>query len=320
MVTPDTSATATFTFTGIAIYFYSPLWPFHVTTALSLDGESPQTIDLRDHSVPPVDDGLETVASQVVWSLVGLENTEHTLVISVGTGEDIAIVDALMYTALDPGDSTSSTSTSTGTSSSSTSYLPLPTQSSTSANSSTTPESKKGLSIALGLVCTTFGLLVIGAFFWYWRRRQRKREAEEWEHNNLPEMSDTTPVTSASRGPRAGYYSRPRALGSRYRPVTNMPPRRAGSSSTPSPLRLSTTSAPSATAGKVKPKRTKPLSTIPEVVAREDGWRPTSTTGPQHPDGADLGDTSPRLSLATPPWTEVGVGRVGGEITATRRP
>lgn len=84
---------------GIAIYFYSPLWPFRVSTALSLDGEPAQTIDLRDYSVPRVNDGPETVQSQVVWSLVGLENTEHTLVISVGAGEDIAIVDALMCVA-----------------------------------------------------------------------------------------------------------------------------------------------------------------------------------------------------------------------------
>ena len=84
---------------GIAIYFYSPLWPFRVSTALSLDGAPAQTVDLIDNSVPTVDDGPETVQSQVVWSLVGLENTEHTLVISVGAGEDIAIVDALMSVA-----------------------------------------------------------------------------------------------------------------------------------------------------------------------------------------------------------------------------
>lgn len=84
---------------GTAIYFYSPLWPFHVTTALSLDGQPPETVDLRDHSVPPDVDAPETVQSQVVWSLVGLDNTEHTLVIFVGAGEDIAIVDALMCVA-----------------------------------------------------------------------------------------------------------------------------------------------------------------------------------------------------------------------------
>jgi len=210
------------------------------------------------------------------------------------------------------------------TASSSTSYLPLPTQSSTATGSSTTPSSKKGLSIALGLVCTTFGLLVLGAFYWYWRRRQRKREEEESyvEHDNSPDMSNTTPGTSASRGPRTGYYSRPRALSSRYRPV-NTTARRVGSSTVPSsssPLRHSAISAPSVAVGKAKPKRSKPLSTIPEIVAREDGSRPTSTAGPSHPDGADRGDVSPRIPLAMPPWTEVGVGRAGGEITAVGSP
>ena len=41
-----------------------------------------------------------------------------------------------------------------------------------------TPTAKKGLSIALGLVLTIFGLLVAGAIFWFYRRRKQKREAE----------------------------------------------------------------------------------------------------------------------------------------------
>jgi hypothetical protein len=70
--------------------------PFRVSTALSLDGEPAQLVDLQDYGSPVVNDGPEMVQSQVVWSLLGLDNTEHTLVISVGEGEDIAIVDALM--------------------------------------------------------------------------------------------------------------------------------------------------------------------------------------------------------------------------------
>jgi len=82
---------------GTAIYFLSPLWPYNVTTAVSLDSSSPSIIDLVDHSTPSAGQGSETVPSRVVWSAAGLSNTQHTLRISVGSGERYAIVDGLMY-------------------------------------------------------------------------------------------------------------------------------------------------------------------------------------------------------------------------------
>ena len=81
---------------GIAIYFFSPLWPFRVTTAVSLDGQPTELLDLEDHDAPFEQDGAETQPSQVVWWVDGLENTQHNLFISVGEGEDLAIVDQLV--------------------------------------------------------------------------------------------------------------------------------------------------------------------------------------------------------------------------------
>jgi len=117
-VTIDTVATATFTFTGLnsslylfldkhqnldivlsgdAIYYSSGMWPFTVNTLISLDGGSATLVDLTDHSSELID-GAETVASSVVWSQTGLDDTiKHTLVISVSPGQEYAVVDSLTY-------------------------------------------------------------------------------------------------------------------------------------------------------------------------------------------------------------------------------
>lgn len=80
---------------GTAIYYWAPLWPSRVTTALALDGAAPVLVNMRDTSQPLNRDGGETVQSAPLWSATGLDDTVHTLVISVGAGEGIAVVDQL---------------------------------------------------------------------------------------------------------------------------------------------------------------------------------------------------------------------------------
>ncbi|KAF9008087.1 hypothetical protein BDQ17DRAFT_186163 [Cyathus striatus] len=87
MLTQDPGATPTFVFTGVSIFFLSPLWPYLVNTALSLDGSPPVLVDLVDHSQPTADGGMETVASAVVWNATGLDNAQHRLVVSAGAGQ-----------------------------------------------------------------------------------------------------------------------------------------------------------------------------------------------------------------------------------------
>ena len=86
-----------FLLSGDAIYYSSGMWPYTVNTLISLDGGSPTLVDLTDHSSEVIN-GPETVASSVVWSQTGLDATiQHTLVISVGPGQQYAVVDSLMY-------------------------------------------------------------------------------------------------------------------------------------------------------------------------------------------------------------------------------
>jgi hypothetical protein len=116
MLTDIPHATATFTFTGgymyylvkhafidsinnkigIAIYFFSPLWPYRVNVAISLDSGHSQLVPLVDTSRPDTGSGPATVASNVVWSSTGLDNIQHTISVSVAPEEPYAIIDGLM--------------------------------------------------------------------------------------------------------------------------------------------------------------------------------------------------------------------------------
>ncbi|PPQ88688.1 hypothetical protein CVT25_010122 [Psilocybe cyanescens] len=309
-VTSDTDATATFTFTGNAVYFYAPLWPFEVTTGVSLDGAPPVSIDLMDPAtLIPEEDGPETVQSQVVWSADGLDNVEHTLVVSVVQGDDHAVVDTIAYTVLDAddtppptstaGDSTPTTSSMTSSSSFSLLSSPTPSPSAISSDLSS-PTARKGLSIAIGIVCTVFALLVFYGIYWYWRRRQRLRleqeEEEEYARNNPSSADQDAPsvgytyrkqpsvwqrnsrgrlvaastgiTTTASAldngiGTKGAVRGAGVGAGRRPRPV---PPRRHG----PSPLSMSSSSSSLSSVTGVSGLPKNPLTTIPEMRMRED--------------------------------------------------
>ena len=74
----------------------SPLWPYLVNTAITLDDGSPVLLDLVDHNHVDMGAGSATVKSQVVAKATGLEYTEDIIRISVGANQPYAIVDSLM--------------------------------------------------------------------------------------------------------------------------------------------------------------------------------------------------------------------------------
>ncbi|KAG6832339.1 hypothetical protein H0H87_001980 [Tephrocybe sp. NHM501043] len=176
----------------------SPKWPYTVNTAVSLDSGPLVLLDLVDHSRANVGQGSETVPSQVIWGSGELPNRQHTLVISVGAGQPFAILDALVYTALDPEDLTTSTSaSSTSASSSGTQTLSSTSGSSSSsttsagiATASTSVDSSKSLShvlpIALGSVFGALALLLILLAIWFCHRRRRRPASEAWTVAGTP--------------------------------------------------------------------------------------------------------------------------------------
>ncbi|KAF5344237.1 hypothetical protein D9758_012344 [Tetrapyrgos nigripes] len=82
--TQEDGAKAVFTFTGTAIYYYATLWPFNVSTVLTLDNEATQC-----GGRPP------TVVSDIRWQRTDLSNGLHTLTVERG---NYVLVDAFVYT------------------------------------------------------------------------------------------------------------------------------------------------------------------------------------------------------------------------------
>ncbi|KAF8965887.1 hypothetical protein BDZ97DRAFT_1917899 [Flammula alnicola] len=101
MVTTDPHDTAMITYTFINFYFWVTLWPYHITTDISVDGHMPNTLDLEDHSAPQAMGGPATVPSRVVYSYLGTQSVQHTIVISMHPGDNYSIVDMFTFEVLD---------------------------------------------------------------------------------------------------------------------------------------------------------------------------------------------------------------------------
>jgi len=178
----DESAIATFTFTGVAVYYMSPKWPYPVNTELSVDGGPGQVVDLQDYSRPATSGGPETVGYSVVWRMTGLANSQHQLVASMAPGGLFVEADGFIYTVLDPTDISSSssslsTSSSSTSSASSTSHVSSP--SSTSANDTSSHQSHNSKLIApiVGAAAAAAGLVALVALLLLCCRGRRDRDS-----------------------------------------------------------------------------------------------------------------------------------------------
>lgn len=167
-LTVDSAAIANFTFTGVAVYFMSPRWPYRVNTQISLDSGAPILLDLVDHSRPDARQGSETVQSEVIWGASNLSNTRHSLVMSVGPGQPYAIVDALMYTV--PGDGPGggpSSASPAGSSDFGVSASP-----SVTSGNSEKKTSSHTLAVVVGIVAGVCGLILIALVLFICKRRK----------------------------------------------------------------------------------------------------------------------------------------------------
>ncbi|KAF7378149.1 hypothetical protein MSAN_00239400 [Mycena sanguinolenta] len=173
----DSTASATFIFTGVAVYYLSPRWPYDVSTRLSIDGGQAVLVNLTDPlTSPSPPGGSESAVSSVAWSATGLANTSHTVVATYG---NYIIVDGFIYTVDNGSVPLSSSSASSASSSSSTlssSLSASATLAAASSGTSTIPSNHKALTVGLG---TAFGLAVLIALLLmavavYQRRRYKQ--------------------------------------------------------------------------------------------------------------------------------------------------
>ncbi|KAJ3570642.1 hypothetical protein NP233_g4263 [Leucocoprinus birnbaumii] len=185
----DPNAIAQFTFTGVAVYFMSPLWPYAVGTQVQLDGQTPVELNLTDpNPASPNINGAETVQSSVVWGSGPILNGSHILTISKNPSLRFAVVDTIIYTVLEstspiPSSTTSSSHTSSDDPPSSitpasTTASAAPAPSSSGSSSSST--SNHVLPIALGTVLGALGIFIVGVAVWFCCRSRKRPKSEAW--------------------------------------------------------------------------------------------------------------------------------------------
>ncbi|CAK5276960.1 unnamed protein product [Mycena citricolor] len=70
--TSDVRASATFKFTGVAVYYLAPLWPYAVDTVITFDGERSVVVNLTDPFASTTSvGGSESSLWDVRWSATG---------------------------------------------------------------------------------------------------------------------------------------------------------------------------------------------------------------------------------------------------------
>ncbi|KAJ7190670.1 hypothetical protein GGX14DRAFT_381958, partial [Mycena pura] len=93
-VSSDAAANATFAFTGVAVYYLAPRWPYAVNTQLSLDGGPAIIVNLTDPDASTTAaGGSESAQSRVAWSATALPNTTHTLFLTMARGGEFIVAD-----------------------------------------------------------------------------------------------------------------------------------------------------------------------------------------------------------------------------------
>ncbi|KAJ3839200.1 hypothetical protein F5878DRAFT_135213 [Lentinula raphanica] len=108
--TTDTKgASASFTFTGVAIYYAAASWPYAVSANISLNGGAGTFVDLRDYNSAQSNGGSASASATVHWYRTGLKNTSHNVVVSLANNATYAVLDTLIYTIDDGEDSSDHT-------------------------------------------------------------------------------------------------------------------------------------------------------------------------------------------------------------------
>ncbi|KAG8836886.1 hypothetical protein FRB91_011062 [Serendipita sp. 411] len=190
-LTDSTTASASFTFTGVAVYYLASLWPYQVDTYVSLDGGAPVLVNLTAPSGTVAPSGV-TVGEEVVdwgvrWGATGLDNISHTIVVSRGPS-GYGIVDGFAYTVVGNESRTASSSVQTSG----------PTETAGQA-ASQAPLSTKTIVLISVLISVLVTLIIVVISVLLWRARRRKAQDQKStlsQSQQDPFLIPSTPATS----------------------------------------------------------------------------------------------------------------------------
>jgi len=184
------NARATFTFTGVAVYYTCPLFEDPDSMMIKLDDRPIDTISLTSPSG-------DSVMSKVIWSAENLTNTQHRVELLPGQFNGaigFVSVDAFIVTEADPPKNSKSSS------------------------------SKKSKSIGIGVGVGIGSLLIIfGLFAFFFLRKKRRNQAGGVK----PSLTDSpvagtfmTPTTTGTTQP----FLSPAPTGTPYSPAPTYSP------------------------------------------------------------------------------------------------
>ncbi|KAE9385472.1 hypothetical protein BT96DRAFT_1007020 [Gymnopus androsaceus JB14] len=156
----------------VAVYYFSPLWPYNVSTVLSLDGGSNITVSLMDTTATPADGGAATVPSAARHAFTGLSNGSHMLsMFSINISDpsqiEWIVVDGFNVTVED-----------------------------NSPQPSTVPSSKSNVGVIAGGAAGGVFLAAILAFFFIYlcRKRRQRQLVQPWEGKGILAENPPTPI------------------------------------------------------------------------------------------------------------------------------
>ncbi|KAJ7641042.1 hypothetical protein FB45DRAFT_899337 [Roridomyces roridus] len=210
------NATATITFTGVAIYYLASLWPFEIGTVVALDDTAIEFVNLTDpNSATTSISASESAPAAVRWSKTGLQNTTHRLILGAPgpalMSNTFVISDGFIYT-IDDGLPNPSASVSSSIDSSSIDMNAVMTSLSTAADysptqittlSSPSPSSSAAAGtikvLALGLGAGLGASALIAGFFFFfffhWRRKRNAGGGKQMRSNVRDSWGKTQDVT-----------------------------------------------------------------------------------------------------------------------------
>ncbi|CAA7267488.1 unnamed protein product [Cyclocybe aegerita] len=178
--TADEGPSARIDFTGVAVYYRSPVFDGELVR-FRLDGSLSETISLS----APSGQTANLTSSRVVWGQTGLQDTDHTLEVFPGANGRTLHIDAFIYTA-------SETTAANATSSSSTSATARSSIAAAASNSSTSSTDTKA-AMAFGI---TFGVISLAIFIviaiLLFRRARELNERFTWDKPNPPPLQLST--------------------------------------------------------------------------------------------------------------------------------